>query len=221
MSKKLKTLFIILISLLILIPAYSSMFKELKLGERVKIANTIVLGECVKKETKWVGARIETTVTIKSKEYLKGDKGEEFVVTLLGGEMKNPVPITQFVDGQPFFYEGEKVLLFLENHKPLTQPIPEKLKESGLYTTPVIVGMYQGKYSIITDKKTGKEKAVQIDWGKMGKVPQEYSAKKLIETMENAEQDNSIKMKLQASTVNLDEFKKTIKDIIEKQSLEK
>ena len=218
MLKRIKIFFILFLCSLILIPSYASMFKKLDISEKIKIADTIVIGECVKKETKWVGGRIETTLTIKTEEYLKGNKGESFSVTLLGGEMKKPAPITQFVDGQPFFYEGEKVLLFLEPHKPITKPIPENFKESGLITTPVIVGMYQGKYSIITDKKTGKEKAVQIDWGRLGRVPQEYTAKKLTEMMESAEQKDSSKMKFQTETFYLDDFKKMIKEIIEKQS---
>ncbi len=220
MIKKIRILLIVIICFLIIISLDATILKKVGLEEKVKVASTIVVGECVKKETKWVSGRIETTVTIKSTEYLKGNKGEEFKVTLLGGAMKEPVPITQYIPGQAFFYEGEKVMLFLEDHKPITQPIPEKYKESGLITTPIIIGLYQGKYSIITDKKTGEEKAVQINWSMMGRAPEEFTAKKIVEILENAEKSESVKMKYYSTAINLEEFKKKVIGIIEKQEIE-
>ena len=88
--------------------------KSLSLEDMAKKSDVIAVGKVAKKEAAWVGRHIETTYKIMAKEYWKGDLGASFEFTQMGGDMYHPLPISMRAGGAPRFFEGERVVLFLE-----------------------------------------------------------------------------------------------------------
>jgi hypothetical protein len=155
---------IILISLLFPLGARASALKKLSEQELANLSDVIVVGKVDKKEARWVGRHIETTIGIQAKEYWKGDLGSSFEFTQMGGELQRPLPIAMEADGAPKFFEGEQVILFLEKPKKNPQnkgasPLPP---DSRLPDSCKVVGWAQGKYSIIKDSKTNQEKVIRL-----------------------------------------------------------
>ena len=107
-------------------------------------ADVIVIGKIAKFKSAWDKnhQQIYTKITLTVDEVLKGDlKKRRLTVTQLGGVVDD---IESWIDGNPQFTEGEKVLLFLARH------------ENGSLR---VLHLYQGKFSIFTDPDTGAELA--------------------------------------------------------------
>ncbi len=138
--------------------------KKLSIEEMVKKADVICIGTVAKKESRWVSGHIETTMTINVSEYLKGNIGSVVEITQMGGVLEEPIPIAQHVTGMPEFYTNEEVLLFLSTQKrkfASTPPKPPNPK-SRLLDSPQVVGLNQGKYSVITDPSTGEKRVTRF-----------------------------------------------------------
>ena len=138
--------------------------KNLTLEEMTQASDVIAVGAVTKKEARWVGRRIETTLQIQAREYWKGDLGASFEIAQMGGEVTEPLPIAMQSDGAPQFFEGEKVVLFLEKPRKASSGKPDlkqdpKSKVPGSYK---VVGWAQGKYTILPDPQTGEEKVVRL-----------------------------------------------------------
>jgi hypothetical protein len=88
------------------------------LGDLVTGARAIVHGHVVAVEPRWAEGRrqIETLVTVRAEEYLKGDLGGEVTFKVPGGQMG---PYRRVVVGAPTFREGDEVVLFLNAQGPV------------------------------------------------------------------------------------------------------
>ncbi|MBN1901089.1 hypothetical protein JW926_07170 [Candidatus Sumerlaeota bacterium] len=161
-------LFLILGLFLFPSPVLGSALQKLSEKELANLADVVVVGQVSSKEARWVGRHIETTVSVRAKEYWKGNLGDSFELTQMGGEVQRPLPIAMKADGAPEFFMGEQVILFLENPKPNPNPNPNsKVKnalppDSKLPNSCKVVGWAQGKYTIIRDSKTNQDKIIRL-----------------------------------------------------------
>jgi len=159
--------------------------KKLSIEEIAKRADVICIGTVAKKESRWVSGHIETTMTINVSEYLKGNIGGVVEITQMGGVLEEPIPIAQHVTGVPEFYTNEEVLLFLSTQKrefAFTPPKPRNPK-SRLLDSPQVVGLAQGKYSIITDPRTGEKRVTRFGLGDIGILSYGKSADKAFKAL--------------------------------------
>jgi len=130
----------ILIFFTILIISVSSfgIVEKLSIEEKIKRANTIVMGTVVFTQSQWEevngGGRIFTYVYIDVEQYIKGFGGSLIEIKAPGGKVGE---ITQWVSDTPQFIEGEKVIVFLR---------PEFFQ---------VVGWHQGKYTVKDNKVVG------------------------------------------------------------------
>jgi hypothetical protein len=87
------------------------------LEELVTWARAIVHGRVVVTEPRWADGhrQIETLVTVRAEEYLKGDLGGEVTFKVPGGQMG---PYRRVVVGAPTFREGDEVVVFLNAQGP-------------------------------------------------------------------------------------------------------
>ena len=111
-------------------------------------ATAIVVGQVKEIESYWDdnAKQVFTHITVTVQEVLKGDVNDsEFTVKQLGGKLGH---LRSWVEGSPEFVVGEKVLLFLD-----TNP-------DG---SACVAHLYQGKFSVFTDRDTGKEFAYRGD----------------------------------------------------------
>ena len=158
--------------LLIPFTAHGSSIQKFTMPEMTKLSDVIAVGQVEKMESRWVDKHIETTIQIKAKEYWKGDMGPSFELTQMGGDVIQPLPIAMHADGEPRFFEGERVVLFLEKPKGKSEirrssnvggsgtRAPSADAQSKLAISTRVVGWAQGKFTILNDPKTGEEKAV-------------------------------------------------------------
>ena len=105
-------------------------------------ATAIVVGQVKAIESYWdnQAGQIFTHITMTPQEVLKGEFTEgAFTLKQLGGTVGH---LHSWVDGSPEFRVGERVLLFLD-----TNP-------DG---SVCVAHLYQGKFSLFTDRDTGKE----------------------------------------------------------------
>ena len=82
------------------------------LATLVSGARVVAYGRVVAVEPRWVEGRrrIESLVTLRVDEYLKGDLGDEVTFKVPGGQMG---PYRSFMVGAPTFAEGDEVVVFL------------------------------------------------------------------------------------------------------------
>lgn len=177
-----KILFLTAAAFLILSSVYATTMKDISVKELASMADEIVVGECVEKESQWVGGHIETTFKIKVSEVWKGSKkaGENLEITQPGGELKTK-PIGQYIPGMPTFYKGEKTVLFLDT-KPVK--LDKKLEakhnpKSKILVSPKVVAGNKGKWTVVADEKTGKQFAVRYNLEKINLVTKDNVNQKI------------------------------------------
>ena len=102
------------------------------LATLVSGARAVVHGRVVAVEPRWVEGRrrIESLVTLRVEEYLKGNLGDEVTFKVPGGQMG---PYRSFMVGAPTFVEGDEVVVFLNAQGP---------------TIPWISGLNQGVFRV-------------------------------------------------------------------------
>jgi hypothetical protein len=127
--------------------ATATVVVRLEIEELAPLSDLVVVGKVTKIESTWnqEQTKIYTKVWIQTEEVLKGpNQLEPVLVKTLGGEVDG---VNANFVGAPSFVRGERVLLFLE------------LRTDGEgYLT---VGMYQGKYRLVSDPRTGEIQAVR------------------------------------------------------------
>lgn len=212
--------------------AHATLMKVLKTKDLVKQADAIVIGECIEKETKWVAKHMETTITVKVDEYVKGDMGGEIKITQLGGEVDKPVPLIQSIPGMASFGVGEKVLLFIASPPPemaakTTDPdLPKRNPKSLIAGSAYIVGWHQGKYTVLTDPKTGEQKVGKRNISGTRVLPtkslkKRMYSKNVITTGQGAQTVEEIVLPIDYSKMkSLESFKKEIKKYLAEQDNE-
>lgn len=162
-SKKAVFPIFLIIGILLPMMASAGALQKLAIEDMAKLADVIVVGLVEKKECAWVDKHIETTIRIQANEYWKGNLGSTIELTQMGGEVVKPLPMAMHADGAPRFFEGERVILFLEKPKAIRSatPPPAGARISDkLNSSMQVLGWAQGKYTIIADPKTGEDKAV-------------------------------------------------------------
>lgn len=106
-----------------------------------KTADVIVLGKVKSSESRWNERRtlIFTYHEVEVTGNFKGKTTERITIKQLGGVVR---PFAQVVPGMPAFSAGEEVFGFLSKHADGTHGV---------------VGLSQGKFRVVTDKKTGEK----------------------------------------------------------------
>lgn len=128
-------------------PLQATTLRKLSLEELVSYADEIVVGKCEKTETIWLEKRIFTVATVQVSQAAKGQAaaGRKLEVYILGGSVKEPIPVRMIVPGAETMAAGEEMLLFLE-----------KFGDKKQFHR--VVGMAQGKLPVVTDPKTNEKK---------------------------------------------------------------
>lgn len=150
-------------------------------------SDTIVIGKCVDKKAQYMGGIIATEYRVEVTDVLKGPKtaGSMLTLTIPGGDLKDP-PLSMHSPVHSSMYAGEKVALFLRNPKPSPalaagqNPVPgrEKLRESMQ-----IVGGYEGKFSVFTDKADGREKITRLRLESFGYVHKDQTLERMLNAL--------------------------------------
>jgi hypothetical protein len=139
---RLLILFTILIAVIAyLADAHATIIVPTEDAQLIRQARTIVQGQITKIESHWYAAKtqIYTHVGVRVEEVLKGELPEvEVTVKQLGGSVGG---LRSWVFGSPEFVVGERVLLFLTANPDGTLRV---------------LGLYQGKFSIVLDSQTGE-----------------------------------------------------------------
>ena len=142
--------------------AHASMATAASFEEKVDNAAAIVVGRCVKNESRWdpSGRWILTYSTFKVSSTIKGAPAQEVTVVVPGGSVGS---VHQSSVGLPSFAEGSENVLFIKNTK------------SG----PTVLYFDQGAYDVTTNERGQKivapvaSDAVHIDTQRGVAVPAE------------------------------------------------
>jgi hypothetical protein len=122
--------------------------KRLTNQDLTEKAQLIVVGRALETKSAWVGRRLVTLATISVGEVLKGDRHATVTVVLPGGvDATRKFPLAMMVPGAPQLHAQEEVFLFL------TRANQHATGDAESYT---VVGLSQGKLSIITDASGNK-----------------------------------------------------------------
>jgi hypothetical protein len=136
--------------------------------ELVSRAEVIFQGTVTDVRSQWTGEgaqhRIESYVTFKVEDAMKGAPGESYTLRMLGGTVDGE---TMEVSDSPKFKVGDRDVIFVENNG--SQFIP-------------LVGIMHGRFHVDKDKQTGREMITTNereplkDLSRLGKQEQKASA---------------------------------------------
>ncbi|MBX7246269.1 MAG: hypothetical protein K1X53_12305 [Candidatus Sumerlaeaceae bacterium] len=184
-----------LASVVMLLPSGAGAFKrsgrEMNLQELTQFSDLVVIGQVADKRVSAHGAFITTDYDIDVQDVLKDSSKsvqKKLTVTLPGGDLTNP-PISQHSEMVPHMYKGESVALFL-NTAPQPNPNPAlaqkaNVQDSPLAKSPRIAGLYEGKFTIITDKLDGRQKITRFNITEFGYVYNDRTVKRLMDAVAN------------------------------------
>jgi hypothetical protein len=132
---------------LLLLSSSLAQVQVMSTKELTEESSSVLLGTCTRMESYWAdgNSKIFTRIRIRGQQYIKGDLGAEAEITVPGGRIGD---VNYEVSDMPVFREGEEVLLFVWSH-----PTGKQL----------VIGGTQGKFSIETDKTTGKKVVVGVE----------------------------------------------------------
>lgn len=184
--------------------------KPYAVDELTTMSDAIVIGQVKNKESKFADGVIQTKYTLAVSQSLKGKVSPTMEITQVGGSVEG-LPFKQRLSGRPTLFKGEKVLLFLSDSSksPAMQAIRQKSKENQakmqaqaldqgkpipqirsipddhpLKTSMGFVAGWQGRFTIITDKATGREMAMQVGPGDGRDIQSEDALKAFCAVME-------------------------------------
>jgi hypothetical protein len=120
-------------------PAWATVLLPGDLGDIARSATAIVRGTVVDVRSEWADSRrrVETVVTLRVGESLKGDMRGLVSVKVPGGVLGRYRSVTV---GAPSFHEGEEVVLFLGAEPP---------------ALPYLIGLGQGVFRVRRDVRSG------------------------------------------------------------------
>ena len=123
-------------ALIALMPAAlrATVLVPIEFRELVNLAPIIAHGQVVDVHAEWSAGRlaVQTLVTLRVDEYLKGDLGSEITIRVPGGRLGRYRTI---MVGAPVFQRGDELVLFLN---------------AGAPVYPSIVGLSQGAFRVVT-----------------------------------------------------------------------
>ena len=140
---------LVLVALTATVPvARATTLLRLSVEEMTQRADDVTLGTVSSVESRWTDdhQQILTYVTLARPERLKGDDTGDVTFVLLGGRVGDDIMLAV---GQPEFAVGEKALVFLTRMA--------SAKRLAVPTDRWLLGLGQGKWSIATDRATGRE----------------------------------------------------------------
>jgi hypothetical protein len=168
---------------------------EMSLEQLTKNADEVVLGKVEGKSAGFVAGHIETTYDVSVGEQLKGKtyrSGTKMQLTVMGGDLTTP-PLSQYVQGQPLMYKGEDVALFVKTSAPKLSAAQQRAvsslstkTNSKLFSTPRVVGMQQGKFTVFTGKD-GRKMLTHINLEDRAMVPQAGLLDKTVQAIANGQ----------------------------------
>lgn len=158
------------------------------LEQLTKASDEVIIGKVKHKSAGFVGRNIETNYDIEVSDLLKGKNyqpGRQVQMTVIGGSITSP-PLTQFVEAQPYMYSGQEVALFLTTQavKRTSQQLNQVNPQSKLLTTPRVVGMNRGVFTVFTDKD-GSRKLARINLEERGIIPQDDVLSKTVSAVKS------------------------------------
>ncbi len=120
-------------------PVWATVLLPADLGDIARAASAIVRGTVVEVRSEWADRRrrVETIVTLRVSESLKGDMRGLVSVKVPGGVLGRYRSVTI---GAPSFRQGEEVVLFLGAEAP---------------ALPYLIGLGQGVFRVQRDARTG------------------------------------------------------------------
>jgi Matrixin/Divergent InlB B-repeat domain len=124
---------VVLGTLLAAVPVTATVVVPVAEADLVAQSSAIVIGRVSAIESHADGGRIYTNITLAIDETLKGDSVPTLTVRLLGGQVGDHAA---WVEGNPEFRRGERVLVFVTAHRDGTARVAH---------------LYQGKFSIVRD----------------------------------------------------------------------
>lgn len=193
--------------------ALSQRGSDFSLEKLTNLAEDVVIGKVKSKTTSFVGQHIETEYEVEVQETLKGKsygQGAPLRVTVAGGDMTTP-PLSQYVQGMPLMYQGEEVALFVRQAQPVNKDLAKRAHpKSKLLTTPRIVGLNQGKFTVITDPESKSKRVIRMNLENYGLIPGDQSVRGAI----NAVTTHQIKT-TSAPVVQLEEAPSDKRDPLE------
>lgn len=167
---------------------------DMTLEQMTRASDAVVIGTVKDKKARWVKGHIETDYEIQVEEALKGGKsfrsGQTFRMTVMGGESTSP-PISQFTEAQAHMFKGEDVALFLRTTPAGTDKQRQRAASVGsnLFTTPRVVGMNQGKFSVVTDAKDGRRKLTRVSLESYGFLPSDTTLSRVLRAVAQRDVD--------------------------------
>lgn len=143
---------VVALSLVCAAPARASLVEAASFEDKVEHAKSIVLGRCVKTESRWDESRklILTYSTFKVEKAMKGDPQTEVTIVTPGGSVGD---VHQSTIGVPNFAEGQENVLFVRDSK----------------VGPTVLYFDQGTYDVTNDGRGRRivapvaSEAVQVD----------------------------------------------------------
>lgn len=146
MKRKILPLLLLVIAIFLFTGVvFATIVVRMTVSQMVNRAQLVVEGTITETRARWDENHryIITEAQVKISRTLKGKAGTSTItVRTLGGEVDG---LGLYVAGAPKFKVGEEALLFLERH-----PVKDWR----------VVGLSQGKFTLITDKRTGSKMAV-------------------------------------------------------------
>jgi hypothetical protein len=168
--------FAVLLTLEMNTPASAQMVRPMEFKDLVDQADQVVVGTCTERKAVMVNGAIVTQYKIKPSEFWKGHRdlsaSGEFTMSEMGGALEHSrVPLAQYAPGSSDMLPGEDVLLFLQDPKPAVsaaKPLAPFKKgapsaksavptRATLPATPAVVGLWQGRFSVITHPRNGQK----------------------------------------------------------------
>lgn len=132
--------------------AFATIVVRMSVPQMAERAQLLVEGTVTETKCRWDESHryIITEAQVEISRTLKGKAGVQTItVRTLGGEVDG---VGLYVSGAPRFVNGEETLLFLERH-----PVKDWR----------VVGLNQGKFTLITEKNSGRKMAVPSANGKV------------------------------------------------------
>lgn len=133
-------------------PALATMVLHLEIEDLIPLSPLVVVGQVNTIEASWNADRtkIYTRVSVTVEEQLRGSAAAAVVeIKLIGGNVDGTLAE---MPGAPRFEPGERVLLFLEPRKDSDGYLP--------------VGLFQGKFQVFRDPKSGLDLLLRDEPGR-------------------------------------------------------
>lgn len=150
----------------------------------VKVADTISMIETVETSTRWDSNKVYTDNAVRVIESLKGNQGDEYIITTLGGVAEHPrlkAVVDMTVPGVSKFLKGSRSIVFTRK------------SASGLNQ---LVGLSQGKFDASTDEES-ELSYIMVGQKKLVRKTESTIDELLFFPIEAAEHDDSINLVLQ------------------------